>query len=470
MNDTAGFATMAVRIRHSMMEHQNHQQALHVLDIPPRSRLYSLVPCEAESLWRESLTSYINRLAWAHGVSPRKLLVQEILPSISGKPWLHSSPYHVNVFSRRGGAMTLNGTETLAVEVSTCLEHLTARADLPLLTWHGWLGDLPVAQNLRQRPAWCPWCYAGWKAQHSPLYQPLLWMLQVVTMCPRHKRPLHERCPHCQQHQSVIFTDKTSLGECTQCSNWLGIPSLEASKLDEETIRWQEWVIGALEELRLLSLSSGTLCWQTFFTSLASRMKEPGAYSRLARVTGIARESLYNWTGKTIKPVFETLLRFCYICGVTPMQVMTGQDAALKQVIQSGIAVHPPRRPLSYQQVDKQRCLELLQNILDGREEFLCLRQIAERLGYRTQTLMYHFPQECAQIVQQAKARRKQQKEQRIARLCEEVRQAVLTLHAQGIPPSHSNMMKLLSRPGFMRAPEASAVWHATRRELGLET
>jgi len=240
--------------------------------------------------------------------------------------------------------------------------------------------------------------------------------------------------------------------------------------MDEETIQWQEWVIRSLEELRTVSLFSGVIHWEEFFIGLARAMEQQGSYSRLAHLTGVNRQVLYRWVGGTATPSLEMILRFCYVCGVMPAQVLAGQTALLKQVIQSGTASHPPRhRRIPYQRVDKQRCLELLQNILDDGEDFPSLPQVAKRLGYSDQVLMHHFPQECAKIVQRAQEHRRQQKEQRIARLCEEVRQAVITLHAQGISPTHRRVMRLLSRPSFMRAPEASAVWHATRRELGLE-
>src|SRR6266446_3451573 len=47
---------------------------------PPRSRLYSLAPRKIGTIWCESLTGYINRLGWAHHVSPRALVTELITP------------------------------------------------------------------------------------------------------------------------------------------------------------------------------------------------------------------------------------------------------------------------------------------------------------------------------------------------------------------------------------------------------
>src|SRR6266702_5854047 len=52
-------------------------------DIPARSKLYGLAPCGLGTVWQESLTSYLNRLAWRHHIPPRHLVAQELLPRLS---------------------------------------------------------------------------------------------------------------------------------------------------------------------------------------------------------------------------------------------------------------------------------------------------------------------------------------------------------------------------------------------------
>src|SRR5262249_37527703 len=119
--------------------------------------------------------------------------------------------------------------------------------------------------------------------------------------------------------------------------------------------------------------------------------------------------------------------------------------------------------------VDRDRCLQFIRAVLDGREEPLGASQVAERLGHTQRALLRYFPQECAQLSKQAQEYRKQRQKLYIERVCEEVRLAVLSLHAQGIFPSHRRVRPLLSDPNFMHMPEANSAWHATRQELGLE-
>jgi TniQ len=217
----ARYATISVKIVKPTMECRGQQTGFNARDIPPRSRLYGLVPCKMETVWSECLTSYINRLGWRHGVCPRTLAAQEIGPLLDAEQWHYPSPRLMSIFCA-ANAMSLNGSGTLATTWSTLLERLTERSDLYVLTAPWWIGDLPNARNLRSSPAWCPACYAAWKKQGLPLYQPLLWMLQVVTICPNHKRRLVERCPYCQGKQAVIASHKAHPGECTKCARWLG--------------------------------------------------------------------------------------------------------------------------------------------------------------------------------------------------------------------------------------------------------
>jgi hypothetical protein len=245
---------VAVKIRHPSRGYHEAQITHHLGKIPPRSRLYGLEPCEVGTIWGECLTSYLNRLGWRHGVSPRDLVAQEILPSLNKR----ISRSQLAVFSW-SSAMSINGNGNLAREWATTLEELTTRSDLHLLTLSSWVGDLQTRRFLREKPAWCPACYAEWKEQERPLYEPFVWMLQTITLCIEHKRTLEDHCPHCQKHQSFIKAD-TLPGYCTRCNIWLG--SAFASEVKQEineaaVLEWQQWVICSLEELQSASMSSG---------------------------------------------------------------------------------------------------------------------------------------------------------------------------------------------------------------------
>jgi len=162
----------------SVVVQREGQTSLEKKTLPPRSRLYGMAPC-GEGIWSESLTSYINRLARLHSVPPQHLVVREIVPQMS------QSTSHCPLFiSQRSTGVSINGNGPLAREWSDILERLTKRTDLHFLTLQWWVGDLPSHKLLREKPAWCPACYAEWKGQGVPIYEPLLWRISTVTICP----------------------------------------------------------------------------------------------------------------------------------------------------------------------------------------------------------------------------------------------------------------------------------------------
>ncbi len=148
---------------------------------------------------------------------------------------------------------------------------------------------------------------------------------------------------------------------------------------------------------------------------------------------------------------------------------MKGDIASLVEVI----ARKTPSRPAVYRRtrpkVDPERSLELMHAVLDGREKPLSLRQLCKRLGYGHRTLKDLFPEECALIVQQAREHRKQQDRRRVVKTGEQVRQAVFSLHVQGIYPSLHKVQSFLPA-GVMLQPEARETWHTALRELELES
>jgi hypothetical protein len=327
--------------------------------------------------------------------------------------------------------------------------------------------------HLRTCPAWCPTCYAEWQEQELCIYQPLLWCFKVITTCPKHNRLLESSCPHCQKNQSVIAL-RTYPGHCTQCNQWLGVPSDEKLEqmVEGELNHWQQWVLQALEELRTASMTSSMLPWETFFTQLAVGLVSAAdliTWDQVERFTGVKRYVLHQWFKLRWIPSLEIILQLCYVCEVTALQVMKGEISSLVEALQRGTSSRPPVYRRARPKVDPERSLELIHAVLDGREKPLSQTQLCKRLGYGHRTLKYLFPEECALIVQQAREHRKRQGEQYAAQTRESVRQQVLALHAQGIYPSHQKLRSLLPA-GLMRQPTAGEAWHATLRELGLES
>jgi hypothetical protein len=437
------------------------------VEMPPRSKLYCLTPLRMGTVVVESLTSYINRLAWTYRVSSWVLVVQEILPCYHGPYSIGSSPHQLGGFGRTR-AMRLNGTGEVARAWAKTLEQLTMRADLHLLTADPWASGLPNWGFLRSAPVWCPACYQQWQEQGQPLYQPLLWALQAVTVCLHHRQPLVEQCPFCQKKQSAIGA-KTAPGYCTQCGAWLGKASGSAEKINEELFNWQTWVVSAVKELYLCSLVFGSIPWNKLPDGLTACVEAVGGARECGRMLGVPHVLFSTWQTRKRLPSFTYVLAVCYMLDLSPFQLMTVEAERLQTVIYTRtIYQQPPalRRPASPSKGDPTHIQEYLQRVLDGKVAPLPVRQMARDLGVGEKFLVGRFPQVCAQITTQYQAYRTEQAKQRVMQECDEVQRVMYALHEQGTPPTLAYVAARLSNPHILRRPEAKARWHAIQHKL----
>ena len=297
-------------------------------------------------------------------------------------------------------------------------------------------------------------------------------MFQVVTVCLRHKRRLEQQCLYCQRKQSVIPASAHP-GCCTQCKNWLGISldSESESEVDEETLEWQQWVLKTIEELRNASATSGLLPWEQIANGLVHCSEIVGSSKQLASLAGISKQLLSSWQNGKQTPSFERMLEFCYVLDISPLQLITKNKEALKEAVQTR-EIHRQLRSkhFSLHPVNREQALALIHEVVDGREAAMGVRELERRLGLGARTLIYHFPQECALVTTQYRAYRAEQARQRIEQGCSEIRQTTLKLYTEGTHPSALRVASMLSEPGMMRTRLGLSSWHATRRELGLET
>lgn len=214
--------------------------------VPPRSILYSIPPIGIGTGDVEGLTSYICRLAEAHCVSPTNLLRYQIEPATgNGRVKAAKS---VNLQSHP------SGDNRVAVRYVEALEYLTMQPNLSELTLSSWLmGKRPIGNILTSlfvdRPIsmlktcreWCPDCLQEWQNSDREIYEPLLWSLSLVAICPHHDRWLERVCPHCAEIQP-IFAAKTRVGRCSHCYAWLGSGSKDPDRKDDRSGERKVWL------------------------------------------------------------------------------------------------------------------------------------------------------------------------------------------------------------------------------------
>lgn len=192
-------------------------------DLSSRSYLYSLPPIGTGTAAVESLTCYISRLAAAHAVETGTLVNRELLPRIpcTKGPRAGQTRTRPPAYSFYLDAHALNGTGDRTRLWVYLLEQMTYVQRLDILTALPWANAISCVHLLRSCRAWCPLCYENWRSSEQPVYEPLLWAFQIVTVCPEHRRPLETGCHSCGRKQ-YVFSSKTRPGHCSRCQCWLG--------------------------------------------------------------------------------------------------------------------------------------------------------------------------------------------------------------------------------------------------------
>jgi AraC-like DNA-binding protein len=111
-----------------------------------------------------------------------------------------------------------------------------------------------------------------------------------------------------------------------------------------------------------------------------------------------------------------------------------------------------------------------LQEVLANEEEASSVDELARQMGYNHHILWANFPGLCNQVKERGSAARRKQHNERMATLCNEIRQAVFLLHSQGVYPSARQVFQRLSNIHAIRTKEGHEAWRQALEELGYPT
>jgi hypothetical protein len=409
--------------------------------IPPRSRLYPIEPIGLETLYVESLTSYITRLAEAYSVSIGKLISVEITRLIE-EGYVSDAKNSWLSFGIGGkDSKALNGRGATAANIVQALETLTLRSDLRFLTMLTWADELTPLGLLRATRAWCPICYEEWRAAGQVIYEPLIWALDIVKVCPRHHQSLQLQCPYCYK-RFYVLTVQSRPGYCSKCRGWLGIePQSEAfasEVLSEGELKRQPWVIDQVGQLigimprLLVSLSREKL---TRNIVVCINQVTEGNLSAFARLLGRHPRFIGKCFAGESCPQLSTILQICYLLEIPLLDFLTKElditdYAWLAEPLQSP-QKYDLRSPKSRKKFDVFKAEQILQKALKESPPPQ-LKEVAKRIGKVSNgNLYYHFPDLCRTISSQHKDYKKTESLAVIQSLLEEV------LKSDELPPPY---------------------------------
>lgn len=432
---------------------------------PGASRLYGLHLVAARSELRESLTSYVGRLAEAHGVLTSSLMSCEVSPVVGGAWATRSTGKGLDNLFRRSASLCSTGSS--AANLARALEDLTGQENLRSATMLRWADVLPAKGLVRQSRAWCPRCYAHWRSSGHPVYDPLLWCLESVTICPIHKVPLTHVCGQCNnrvRHLSPSYRP----GYCSECHAWLGEQRADEPDCDQP--------ITALELARSCQIAQ-LLNAAPSGAPRRDQVKENlihlvglatnGNVAEFGRGVGVPKNTLWLWCNGTVLPRLDALTSISVSVGVQLSTFLDPNRPELSPVwpptfTSSLRSTRRPARPFHANEVRS-----VLQRLIDKpTAPPPSMQSVSKRLDLDVRLLRKHFPDLCKTISQRHQNHIVLSGSQRVQAVVHKVTTATISLHSAGIYPSHRRVEFLLPSPGEFIEPCARNAWRQTVSQI----
>lgn len=442
--------------------------------LPQVTRLYSLPPIGIGTPMVESLTGYLVRLAEAHCVSAGVLYGKEIRP-VAGKG---------NIFSFRPATdagystHTINGFGSPARDFGHSLEMLTGHRDLRHLTMLTWARVLPRSALLRRFRAWCDSCLRVWRQAGQPIYEPLLWALRAVTVCPYHRHLLRQLCPHCERLIGPLDCRSRS-GYCSRCGQSL-VPTAAGSgtctTLSSNELTWATWVASTFGEL--LSTAPHIACPPTReqlveTIGLCIRCISGGNASEFARLMHVGRGDVSKWQRGKALPRLDLLLKIAYRLGASLPEFLLGHLTSVPSQrflhsVPAGIDSSAQQRTVQPRpRINRAAVSQLLHEAL-AENPPPSLTRVIQRVTHTEVTVRRHFPEVCFEIAKHYAEHRVRRAIARKTQAAEEVRRLAYELHAKGIALTRWNMRPLLTSSDYLNLDEGRAALREVRRDLGI--
>jgi transcriptional regulator with XRE-family HTH domain len=429
------------------------------LSIPPRSVLYQLPPIGIGTSGVESLTSYINRLAAAHCLTPGNVIVKIVAPQINTGLVRQITSRGLNTLFNR--SHTLNGTGELAHHFAQALETLTLRNDLRSLTFLNWSDVLLTRGFMRGHKAWCSKCYHEWQLLGKDTYDPLLWSIASVNVCHIHQEVLQDTCPHCHQNNLPMLTWQSRNAYCSSCFSLLSsndfIPNSKSSNVNPRSPdRWDLMVTHNLGDLVCLTSSSHHLSKSQVHQKLiiAINKTTDGNVAAFAKLLNLPKNTVWGWYHNKSFPPIDALLKIVDLLNISLLDFLLKDLNTINLDIcgRAGITKKHRSKRKSPRKFNTPLVQETLLYMLKQPDDLvLSIQEISAKLGYDRRLLTRHFPDLCRAIVDKRTQFKKLSHLNEIEDCCREVKKVTLAIAARGEYPSEALVSQSISKPSFLR-------------------
>ncbi|MFM0215457.1 TniQ family protein [Paraburkholderia caledonica] len=279
--------------------------------------MFRISPAGIGSGGVEQISSFAMRFAEAMAVSFADFFRELVAPRLYKKK---RRPQRVSVVSKG----VIDGMTRTAAEWVAALEDVASVGDLSTCTLLPFAGAIGPRRLVTTNRRWCPICLQEMADNGTrPVYEPLVWRLEEVTVCPVHNMRLVSECPECKCGGQVPLVFNARVGCCRHCGAWMGqsAPSHDELPISE----FERHCALTCEELLALpgSLPEGrhVLPSKVAVESLRDVFFE-GNGAALARATGGLASQVNGYATGEFPAPLHFFLRAGYVTGATMQDIL----------------------------------------------------------------------------------------------------------------------------------------------------
>lgn len=414
-----------------------------------RSQLYSLHPIGVEEPYIESLTSYLIRLSEAHQVYPSSLISYVIAPILNKEFLIYSTARGGNRFY--DGAKTMNGFGGNALDMVGALEKLTKVQQLGKLTLASIKEVVPLRYLLKNYLSWCSVCYEEQLNTGGTIYNLLLWSLEMVNTCSKHKCKLENECFLCHKRIPILHR-KSQNGYCPYCNDWLGRETKPSKHSDENDFDYKitfmaEQIIKHKEQIEISASKQHIIRNLTHLVDIYTE----GNMQEFARNLNLAKTTLWDWCNGKVLPPLSRVLEICYLFNISPVSFYIEDISVNKEQIAFNAGAYSKDTKKREIKFDYDTALSILQKYAHHSDSTVSMNVLAKQLGYSKRTLYKHFPNLCKVISAKNAGDIKEKATQVYVSNCLVIDQHVENLMQQGVYPSRRRIEEMANKPGLLK-------------------
>ena len=253
----------------------------------------------------ESVPSYVSRMLWTTGITLGHLVERVARHAIPGA-------------GSFGTFLSAEALSPVAISRLEQLELLSGEANLRCGSL--WALSEIVSYNTsvygEYKRRWCPRCYEEWDGDS---YEPLIWRIDLLGVCPKHQCRMECVCPRCgefqrdthlQELRRICGVCKASLSTGT---TWRRRPAF-AQWIDEQIMQLIEYCATPREAPAPLSI------YTDLAVGLRTNAKRSGRRDAVMRV--ILRNIERHARRNSRRPTLRSLLNVCALQGVSAQELL----------------------------------------------------------------------------------------------------------------------------------------------------